>query len=266
MSARNDLLDLKGRVGLVTGAGQGVGRRIALHFAEHGAGAVVVNDFVADRAQQVAEEVRALGVRALPYRADITNADEVQAMFSAAAAELGGVDVLVNNAGNSGTSDVYELRAIPFWEQGPEHWDPWVRVNFYGVLNCCRAAIPAMIQRRYGRIVNVISDAARTGEITLEVYSGAKAAAGGFTRAIAKSLGRYEITANCVSLATIKTPTLEKRIADPETRKKMLSHYVIRRLGEPEDPANVVLFLASDAASWITGQTYAVNGGYSFAP
>jgi 3-oxoacyl-[acyl-carrier protein] reductase len=122
-----------------------------------------------------------------------------------------------------------------------------------------------MIENGYGRIVNVISDAGRVGDVTLEVYSAAKAGAAGFTRAIARTLGKHGITANCVSLAVIRTPTLEKKLSDPDVFKKMMANYIIRRPGEPEDAANMILMLGSDAAGWVTGQTYPVNGGFSLA-
>ena len=134
--------------------------------------------------------------------------------------------------------------------------------NFYGVLNGCKAVLPGMMARRYGRIVTVISDAGRVGEPALAVYSGAKAGAAGFMRALAKGVGRANVTANCVSLSSIRTPTFAAALNE-ETTARMLKSYVIRRVGEPEDAANMILFLASDAASWITGQTYPVNGGYS---
>ena len=120
-----------------------------------------------------------------------------------------------------------------------------------------------MIERQGGRIITIISDAGRAGEAGLEVYSGAKAGAAGFTRAIARSLGRYQITANCVAIAATMTPAIEARLkANPEMAKKMMEKYVIRRPGQPTDVANMVLFLASDASAWITGQTYPVNGGF----
>jgi NAD(P)-dependent dehydrogenase (short-subunit alcohol dehydrogenase family) len=122
-----------------------------------------------------------------------------------------------------------------------------------------------MIANKYGKIVTVISDAGRVGEPNLEIYSGAKAGAAGFMRAIAKDLGRAGITANCVALGATRTPAIERATADPETVKRMLKVYQIKRIGEPEDAANMILFLSSDASSWITGQTIPVNGGYSFA-
>jgi 2-hydroxycyclohexanecarboxyl-CoA dehydrogenase len=256
-----DILDLKGRVALVTGAGQGVGRQAALHLASNGAGGVVVNDFHLDRALAVAEEVRAVGGSAIAVQADVTSLESVEEMFAKAQEALGPVDLLVNNAGNAGpTQNVADIK--PFWETGPQEWATWLGTNFYGVLNCCKAALPNMMSRRYGRITTVISDAGRVGEPHLAVYSGAKAGAAGFMRALAKAVGRSDITANCVALSGIRTPGVAGLISD-EAVARMLKSYVIRRLGEPTDAANMILFLSSDAASWITGQTYPVNGGYA---
>lgn len=259
----SDVLDLKGRVALVTGAGQGVGRQVAFYLAGHGAGGVVVNDYFQDRAEQVAEQITDAGGKAIGVQADVTDLDSVKAMVATAEDAFGRVDILVNNAGNAGPTAAI-TDTTPFWETGPEDWATWMDVNYYGVLHCTRAVLPGMVQRTYGRIVTVISDAGRVGEPHLVVYSGAKAGAGGLMRAVAKSVGRYGITVNSVALGAIETPTTAPVIADAAARKAMLRSYVIRRVGDPEDPAGLILFLASDAASWITGQTYPVNGGYSF--
>jgi len=259
-----DILDLKGSVGLVTGAGQGVGRQIALHFAAHGAGGVVVNDFFPERAEAVAKEVEGLGCRALPIAADVTHREAVNEMVQRATSELGSVDVLCNNAGNMG-ADPRRVEAKPFWDASRESWDAFLGVNLYGVIHCTSAVIPGMIERGRGRLVTVISDAGRVGEPGLEIYSAAKAGAAGFMRAVARTLGRYQITANCVAIATTRTPTVAGMTENQELAKRVLRNYTIRRFGEPEDVANMVLFLASDASSWITGQTYPVNGGYSVA-
>jgi 3-oxoacyl-[acyl-carrier protein] reductase len=260
-----DILDLNGRIGLVTGAGQGVGRQIALHFAGHGAGGVVVNDVSLERAEAVAKEAEGLGCRALPVTADVTDRDAVNDMVGRATAELGAVDVLVNNAGNMG-ADPGRVERKPFWEASVDSWDAFIGVNLYGVLNCASAVIPGMIERAQGgRLITVISDAGRVGEPGLEMYSAAKAGAAGFTRAVAKTLGRSMITAHCVAIAKTRTPAVAAMTENAELAKRVLRNYTIRRFGEPSDVANMVLFLASDASSWVTGQTYPVNGGYSFA-
>jgi 2-hydroxycyclohexanecarboxyl-CoA dehydrogenase len=260
----NDFLSLQGRIALITGGGQGVGRAVSLLFAEHGA-AVVVNDYHQDRAESVAKEILAAGGTAIGMQCDITRFDDVTAMVDEVGKEFGTVDVLVNNAGNAGPTDDPLAVTPPFWETGPQDWRPWISTNFDGVLNCSRAVLPAMVQNNYGRIVTVISDAGRVGEPHLVVYGGAKAGAAGFSRGLAKAVGRHGITANCVALSTINTPGLASALADPDVVRKALRSYVIRRFGEPEDPARLVLFLASEAGAWITGQTYPVNGGYAIS-
>ncbi|MHA1431997.1 MAG: SDR family NAD(P)-dependent oxidoreductase, partial [Candidatus Freyarchaeota archaeon] len=129
--------------------------------------------------------------------------------------------------------------------------------------NCCKAVIKGMIERRYGKIVSIASDAGRVGEPYFSVYSAAKAAVIGFSKALAKELGRYMINVNVVCPGTTKTPLVEPLISNEEIVKRMLKAYAIRRLGEPQDIANAVAFLVSDAASWITGQTLSVSGGYT---
>jgi 2-hydroxycyclohexanecarboxyl-CoA dehydrogenase len=266
MNAINgDLLDLSGKVALITGAGQGIGRQIALHFASHRAAGIVINDFVLERAQEVVKEVEQLGGKAIAVQADVTSLESVKAMVAAGNSAYGKLDILVNNAGSAGANPSPDARK-PFWEVGPDAWNSFIGVNFYGVLNCTSACVPGMIERKAGRIITIISDAGRMGDSGLEVYAGAKAGAAGFMRAVARTLGRHLITANCVSISATLTPNIEKRLqADPERYKKMMEKYIIRRPGRPEDVANMVLYLASDASSWITGQTYPVNGGYQLS-
>lgn len=257
-----DLLSLAGKVALVTGAGQGVGRQIARHFAAHDAAAVIVNDFFRERAEAVAAELEEAGTRALAVQCDVTEFESVRAMVSRAEEAVGSIDILVNNAGNAGP-EVSIQDATPFWETSPEQWAPWLGANFFGVMNCTHAVVGGMVDRGYGRVVTIVSDAGRVGEPNLVVYSGAKAGAAGFMRALAKAVGRAGVTANCIALSAIRTPATEGMTADDAAVKKMLRSYVIRRLGEPDDVANMALFLASGASSWITGQTYPVNGGYA---
>lgn len=266
MLDQSGVLDLGGRIALVTGAGQGVGRQIALQLAAHSA-RVVVNDYFLDRAEEVAEEITAAGGEAMSVAADVTDLNSVRQMVETSHAHWGEhLSVLVNNAGNYGANPSEEARA-PFWTTSPETWQQAIGVNFFGVMNTAAATVPGMIESgQPGRIITIISDAARYGDAGMEIYAGAKAGAAGFMRSLARTLGRHQITANCVSISGMNTPRVAALLeANPEMRKKALDKYIIRRLGEPSDVANMVLFLASDASSWITGQTYPVNGGFTLS-
>lgn len=261
-----NILDLGGQAALVTGAGQGAGRGIALALADQGA-AVAVNDYVLDRAEAVVAEIVAAGGKAVAVQADVGDHGSVKAAFAKGAEALGPITLLVNNAGNAGPEATMGY-APPFWESEPGEWDRFFRTNLFGVMNCCHVAIPGMIAAGRGRIVTITSDSGRVGEARLAAYGASKAGAAGFVRSIAKEVGRYGITCNAVSLSTL-TPPLEGEAMDAflarDQVKAQLSRYTIRRFGTPDDVAAMALFLCSDAAGWITGQTYPVNGGYSFA-
>jgi 3-oxoacyl-[acyl-carrier protein] reductase len=253
-------LDLSGRRALITGAGQGVGRGLALAFAAAGA-EVLVNDVRAERAEAVVHDVRDAGGAAVPITFDVTNFPAV----SAAIAAVGRVDVLVNNAGNAGADGFTERR--PFAETDPDEWEPFLRVNLYGVMNCTRAALPGMVERQWGRIVTIVSDAGRTGDPNGAAYAASKAGAAGLTRSIALENGRHGITANNIALGTMRTPLSEPlwaEHADSPQAKAVLRNYVIRRPGTPEDVAGLAVLLASEHGNWVTGQTIPVNGGFSF--
>lgn len=254
-----DLLDLEGRVAVITGAGQGVGRHVALRFAEYGAGTVVVNDLFAERAERVAAEVRERGARAIAVETDVTDEHGVQRMAEKVFSEAGPATIVVNNAGVvPGVPS-----RTPFAQTSSEEWEPWIRLNLYGVLYVTRAFLPGMLEQKWGRVITVISDAARTGESGMAAYAAAKAGAAGFMRSLATEVSRYGITANCVALGGVKTEHLVE-LLPAELIERAAKEYPIRRLGEPEEVANTILFLASGAASWTTGQVYAVNGGYSY--
>jgi 3-oxoacyl-[acyl-carrier protein] reductase len=258
------LLDLTGKVALVTGAGQGVGEATATMLARQGA-AVAVNDFFADRGERVDASIAGAGGSAHAVQADVTDHEQVTAMVTAIEHELGPVDILVNNAGNAGPEHNALQPSPPFWEASPESWQPWLAVNLLGVMAVTHAVVGGMVERGYGRIITVISDAGRVGEADLVVYSGAKAGAAGFMRGLGKAVAPHGVTANCVALGGVRTPAIEPLLADEALAKRILRAYPLGRLGEPGDPAALITFLASDAASWITTQTYPVNGGYSAA-
>jgi NAD(P)-dependent dehydrogenase (short-subunit alcohol dehydrogenase family) len=252
---------------MVTGAGQGAGRAIALMLARHNAGGVAVNDYLLDRAQAVAAEITALGVQAVPVQADVGDHASVKAAYAAATQALGPITLLVNNAGNAGPNATMGHSPL-FWETDPAEWDRYFRTNLQGVMNCCHLALPAMVAQNRGRVVTIVSDSGRVGESRLAAYAAAKAGAAGFVRSLAKEAGRFGITCNAISLSTLEPPMspeqLEQFVATDRS-KAQLSHYTIRRYGKPDDVAGMAVFLCSNASSWITGQTYPVNGGYSFA-
>lgn len=245
---------------LITGAGQGVGRGLALAFGESAA-EVLVNDLHPQRCEQVADEIRGAGGSAVPVPFDVCDYDAVVAAVD----EAGPVDVLINNAGNAG-ADGFGGRA-KFADTQPSDWEPFLRVNLYGVLHCTRAVLPAMIADRWGRILTVVSDAGRTGDPGGAVYGAAKAGAAGLTRSLALENGRFNITVNNISLGTMRTPLTEPlwaHAADSPQAKEILRNYAVRRPGVPEDVTALALLLAGEGGSWITGQTICVNGGYSF--
>jgi NAD(P)-dependent dehydrogenase (short-subunit alcohol dehydrogenase family) len=263
----SDLLDLEGQVALITGAGRGAGRAMALELARHNAGGIAVNDFNAERAESVAREVRAMGVKAVAVPFDVTDFAALKAANHRVSAEIGPATILVNNAGNAGPTADPNFGAF-FWDEDPAEWDKYLQTNLFGVMKCSHTFLPNMVAAGRGRIVTIVSDAGRVGEARLAAYSAAKAGAAGFMRAIAKESGRFGVTCNCIALSTLEPPLppeqLEAHLAS-DRAKKYVSNYVVRRYGKPEDVAAMVAFLCSKSASWITGQTYPVNGGYAFA-
>ncbi|WP_208028495.1 SDR family NAD(P)-dependent oxidoreductase [Rhabdothermincola sediminis] len=248
------MFDLSGRVALITGAGQNLGAEIARVLANNGA-AVVVNDLFPDRAGAVASAISAAGGMAIAIEADVTDLEAVGQMVSEAEARLGPVDILVNNAGVP-PNPSWDL--LPFHQTSPESWRAWIDINLYGVLHCCHATVGGMVERGWGRVVNIVSDAGRTGEGLLAVYCAAKAGAAGFSRALAKEVAPHGVTVNALALGTLGPPG-----GDPELVQRMARRYPVGRIGAPADIAPAVLWLASDEASWVTGQTIPINGGYA---
>ena len=262
-------LGIADRVALVTGAGRGIGRQICLTLAEEGA-KVAVNDVFQDRADAVAEEIRAAGGQGMGVVADVTDLDAVTAMVKRVRDEWGSLDILVNNAGIPVITDPSDTSAAAgafFAQSEPAQWERTMGLITHGVLNCSRAAVEGMCERGWGRIVNVISDAGRVGEPRLVAYSLAKAGVIGFSKALAKEVGRFSVTVNCVSPATTETDAT-KAWLEAQGERIMRQYPLAKglgRLGQPSDIANAVAFVASQRAEWVTGQVLSVNGGYSMA-
>lgn len=266
-------LKLTNKVALVTGGGQGVGRRICLTLAAEGA-RVVVNDLVPDRAQKVVGEIIAAGGSAIAAAADVTDLAAVRKVVEAAQAGPGPVDILINNAGIIPERRSGEIGLPLFHESEPAQWRKIAELNLMGTLNMTHAVLAEMVERRYGKILTVMSDAGRIGEARYVVYGAAKAAQAGMTRSLAKEVGPFRVNVNAMSLSAVahEAPMADflREDATPETNetlKKILNAYPIgkglKRLTRPQDAANAVAFLVSDAAEYITGQILSVNGGYA---
>ncbi len=244
----------KDRVVLVTGAGRGIGRAIAEAFAREGA-RVVVNDINKETAKNTAEELKKLGGDAIGVKADVTDYEDVKRMVDEVKKTFGPVDILVNNAG------FWTIKK--FTDTTPEDWEKDIKICYYGTLNCTHAVLNDMIEKKYGRVVNIVSDAGRIGEPYLTVYSGAKAAVIGFSKALAKEVARHNITVNCVAAGVTKTPGVEDFLKSVGGEERLIKAYPRGRLGNPEDIANGVIFFALDESEYITGQIISISGGYT---
>ena len=256
MPARPD--DLGGRRAVVTGSGAGVGRAIATHLARAGA-EVWINDVALERAEAAVEAIRAEGGSAHPVVADVTDADSVAAM----AETTGPVDIVVNNAGTGVRAWADGTRLVSFAESTPDDWEPLIRVNLVGVLHVTHAYVQGMVDREWGRVLVIASDAGRRGDRKQAVYGAAKAGAMGFARGLAAEVGRAGVTVNCISLGTMVHASIGEAVAaDPELEARMAKPYPLGRLGRPDDVAPLAVLLCSDAGAWITGQVYPVDGGY----
>jgi 3-oxoacyl-[acyl-carrier protein] reductase len=239
------------RVAIVTGAGQGIGRAIALKLAEDGA-RVVVSDAKHDTALQTAEEIQSFGRQALGIRTDVANSGDVSELVETAVAEFGRVDILINNAGIARSGTLLKLTE--------EAWDEVLDVNLKGIFRTTKAVARHMIEAKYGKIVNVSSIYGRTGVVGDSNYAASKAGIVGFTKSTARELARHNINVNAILPGMVDTPLL-RGIPD-RYLKAMIEEIPLRRVGTPGDIANVAAFLVSDAASYITGAAIEVTGGW----
>ncbi|ABH00076.1 short-chained dehydrogenase (plasmid) [Rhodococcus jostii RHA1] len=248
------MFELNGRIALVSGAGQSVGEGIAKVLARQGA-TVIVNDLIATRAEKVAAGIVEEGGKAIARAFDVTNFDATLEAVRSAEAELDGrVDILVNNAG------VAEGRiAKPFRELKPQEWAPSIDLNIYGAMNCIKAVLDGMCDSGWGRIVQISSGSARTGQnINVSMYATGKSGIEGFIRHLAAETGQYGVTANIVALG------LQANLVDkmtPEMIDQLVATIPIGRLGDPIEVGAFCAYLASNEAGGMTGQTLDFNGG-----
>lgn len=241
---------LEDKVAVVTGAARGIGRVIAMTLAEQGADIAVV-DISLEAAEAVASEIRSLGRRALAVSGSVDSAQDVESFVTKISSELGRIDILVNNAGI--TRDTLLLR------MKEEDWDAVLNVNLKGAFLCTKAVSKLMVKQRYGRIVNISSVVGLMGNAGQVNYSASKAGLIGLTKSVARELASRNITVNAIAPGFITTSMTE--VLAENVKEGLMAQIPLGRLGSPEDIANTAAFLVSDAASYITGQTIAVDGG-----
>jgi len=242
---------LAGRVAIVTGAGRGIGRGIALSLARAGA-AVAVVDQAQELVAAVAGEVEALGVRSLGISANVAISDDVRRIVRETNDVLEKIDILVNNAG--------VLVVKPMIDHTEEEWDRVLNVNLKGFFLCCREVLPGMIERKRGAIVNIASIAAFHVTVPHVAYAASKAGVVALTRDLAHEVGPQGVRVNAIAPGPIETP-MAQAISDQKRRQAIATNILLGRMGQPEDIGEAVVFLASDAASFITGATLPVSGG-----
>jgi 3-oxoacyl-[acyl-carrier protein] reductase len=274
---RKDIhMNLKGKVALVTGASRGLGRAIALALGQAGAG-VALTDILIEgqkndpvrlsqysvlaghfakqgevKTRSGAEEIQSMGSRSCAFKMDVTDLDEVRRVVQAIEAELGTIDILINNAAVMDNLGKFE-------EQQPERWQRDLNVNLTGAYNCSKAVWPGMVKKEWGRIINISSVAGLMGASLQPSYGATKAGLIGLSKSLAIEAGRYGITVNTVCPGFITTEAVQ--LYDARMRERIEKKTALKRLGRPEEVAQVVAFLASDAASYITGAVIPVTGG-----
>ena len=249
-------MDLTGKVAIVTGAKRGMGRTHALALSKAGA-KVLLADISKEDCEKVAEEIEKAGGESLAVKCDVTNKKEVEEMVRTAVEKWGKLDILVNNAGIA--------QFFPFLEITEEDWSTTIDINLKGYFLCAQAAAKEMAKQKSGAIVNIASVAmgqVGVGFPNLAHYCASKGGIVAMTEAMALELAPYNIRVNAVSPGAIETPMVDPLKQDPKTTEATLSRVPMRRFGKPEEVSNLVLFLASDDASYMTGSTVVVDGGW----
>jgi len=244
-------MNLKEKVAIVTGAARGIGLAAARRLALEGA-AVLMADYDVEEARRAAADLSAIGLTVHAHKADVSKRNDVVAMTDAARRQFGEIDILVNNAGIAG-------RAAPLEEITDQDWDQMMDIDLKSVYLCSQAVIPSMKERRSGRIINVASIAGKEGNPNMIPYSTAKAGVIGLTKALAKEVAPFGIYVNAIAPAVIDTPILQQ--LTPEQVQYMVQRIPLGRVGKPEEVAALIFWLASDEATFTTGQCIDISGG-----
>jgi meso-butanediol dehydrogenase/(S,S)-butanediol dehydrogenase/diacetyl reductase len=249
-----------GKIGIVTGGASGIGQATAIGFAQRG-GTVIIADHSERGAKAVAAEIAAFGGKAVPLKTDVTKEADIQAAVTLARKEFGRLDFIHNNAYAFGKGWVPALVG----EFKDEFWDHAINIGLTAVFRGTRAALGIMREQGFGSIVNTASISGLFADYQNAAYNAAKAGVINFTRAAAQEYGPYGIRVNCVCPGVIATPPVRQIAADPERQQRFAQKVPLRRMGKPEELANVVLFLASDLSSYVTGAAYVCDGGLTLS-
>lgn len=254
------MFELTGKTAVVTGGARGIGKAISTTLAKQGA-SVAVADLNPREAADTVSVIKSAGGNAMAVETDVTDLESVKAAVKKVTEELGAIDILVNNAGWD--------RIMPFIKTTPDFWDKVIAINYGGVLNTVYAVAEGMMAKNSGKIINISSDAALVGSMGEAVYAGAKGAIVSFSKSMAREFARNKINVNVVCPGPTETPLIDDMKAADDFAVKVLGNIdkaiPLKRLGRPEDIAAAVIFLASDAADYITGQVLSVSGGLSMS-
>jgi 2-dehydro-3-deoxy-D-gluconate 5-dehydrogenase len=248
-----EIFHLKNKTAIVTGGNRGLGRTIALALAKQGANVAVVGRDKTRNAQ-VVNEIKQLGTKGIALSTDLTNINSIQEMVSKVMEEFGSVDILVNNAGISQTKFALEVTE--------EEWDRVMDLNVKSLFFCSQVAAKTMKSQGYGKIINIASVVGAVGDIGISAYTASKGAVINLTRSLSLEWARYGITVNAIGPAYIETEMNQEELSNEKVRNKIINKTPLKRLGNPEELEGAVMLLASDASSFITGQTIYVDGGW----
>ena len=253
---------LKDKVAIVTGGASGIGRETCKLFASEEA-TLMIADLVFEAADNLATELKEQGYKVTAMATDVTDIDEAHNLAEATLSSFGRIDILANIAGGS-AGPVIKTKHSLFAESSKERWDEMIALNLYGALNCTRAVVNHMIEGRSGKVINFASTAGMIGMQKAAEYAAAKGGIIAFTKTLAKELGQYGINVNCISPGVVGTSRVQQMPQDMV--QTWLDGIPLGRLGKPEELARVVLFLASDESSYITGENIVVAGGMTLGP